>query len=352
MSQPGLERFDFDRVLVTGGAGFIGSNFVRYLLERGAREVRVLDRLTYAGNLASLADARSNPALRFVQGDICDPIAVDEVMAGCDAVIHLAAESHVDRSILAAGEFVRTNVQGTFVLLEAARRHGVRRFVQVSTDEVYGEVPAGFSREEDRLNPRSPYSASKAGAEMLALAYFETYGLPVVITRGSNTYGPYQYPEKFIPLMVTQALERQPLPVYGDGLQERDWLHVRDHCAGIDAVLHRGQPGQVYNLGAGNHRRNIDVARAILRIVGASEDLIKHVEDRPGHDRRYAVATDKARALGWAPSVPFDEGLRETVQWYRDRRDWWEPLRAGEFGEYFGRNYGPRGLLPTPIPHE
>ena len=321
------------RVLVAGGAGFIGSNFARYLVEQGIPEVWVLDKLTYAGNRQNIADLERAGTVHFVHGDICD------------AVVNFAAETHVDRSLLEPASFIQTNVYGTFVLLEAARKYRVPRFVQVSTDEVYGDVSTGFSSEDDRLHPRSPYSASKAGAEMMVIAYHETYGLPVMTTRGSNTYGPYQYPEKFLPLMITNAMEGQPLPIYGDGRQVRDWIHVRDHCAGIFAVLQRGAPGAVYNIGGGNERQNIDVARTVLRILDQPGGLIRHVEDRLGHDRRYALSTDRLRALGWEPTIAFEEGIRDTVDWYRSRRDWWEPLKAGQFSEYYARNYGSRELL-------
>ncbi|MDI3341100.1 MAG: dTDP-glucose 4,6-dehydratase [Sphaerobacter sp.] len=335
-------------VLVTGGAGFIGSNFVRYLLRRGVPRVTAYDKLTYAGNRASLADVEDHPGFRFIHADICERADVAAALRGCDAVVNFAAETHVDRSLLDADDFLRTNVVGTHVLLEQARRLGVRRFVHVSTDEVYGDVPEGYSRETDPLRPRSPYSASKAAGEMMVLAAVASYGVPAVITRGSNTYGPYQYPEKFIPLMITNALEGRPLPVYGDGRQMRDWIHVEDHCAGIEVALLRGVPGEAYNIGGGHPRENLSVVREILQILGLSEDLIQHVSDRPGHDRRYALATDKLRALGWRPTIDFPRGLRETVEWYRRRRDWWEPLRDAAFAEYYGRNYGGRAVLKGP----
>ncbi|ACZ38404.1 dTDP-glucose 4,6-dehydratase [Sphaerobacter thermophilus] len=341
-------RQDLRHVLVTGGAGFIGSNFVRYLLERGVPRVTVYDKLTYAGNRANLADIEDHPGFRFIHADICDRADVATAMRGCDAVVNFAAETHVDRSLLDADDFLRTNVVGTHVLLEAAREHGVRHFVHVSTDEVYGDVPVGESREEDPLRPRSPYSASKAGGEMMVLAAVATHGVPATITRGSNTYGPYQYPEKFIPLMITNALEGRPLPIYGDGLQVRDWIHVLDHCSGIETVLLKGKPGEAYNIGGGNPRQNLDVAREILDLLGQPHDLIQHVEDRLGHDRRYALATGKLRALGWRPQVPFEQGLRDTVEWYRERRDWWEPLRDAAFAEYYGRNYGSRAVIKAP----
>mgnify|MGYP001086826794 CR=1 FL=1 len=340
-----MEVRDWARILVTGGAGFIGSAFVRYLYELGAREVIVLDKLTYAGNLANLADLRQMPGFRFVRGDIGDPVVVAEAMDGCDAVVNFAAETHVDRSLLEPAAFIQTNVHGTHVLLETALRCGVKRFVQVSTDEVYGEVLTGWARETDPLRPRNPYSASKAAGDLLTLAYHTSYGLPALVTRGSNTYGPYQYPEKFIPLAVTNVLDGLPIPVYGDGRQERDWLHVRDHCRAIALVLNRGEPGQIYNIGARHHRPNLEVARAIARLLGADEALIQHVSDRPGHDRRYAVDTAKITALGWAPEIPFETGLAETVNWYRAHRDWWEPLKSGQFADYYHRNYGRRTVL-------
>lgn len=340
-----MEITCFRRILVTGGAGFIGSNFARYLLELGACEVVVLDKLTYAGNLANLAGLAGQPGFRFIHGDIADPAVVAEAMDGCDAVVNFAAETHVDRSLLEPAAFIQTNVHGTYVLLETALRAGVERFVQVSTDEVYGEVLTGRSRESDPLRPRNPYSASKASGDLLALAYYASYGLPVMVTRGANTYGPYQHPEKFIPLSVTNLLEGRPIPVYGDGRQERDWLHVRDHCRAIALVLARGEPGQVYNVGAGNHRPNLEVARAIVRLLELPEEMIQHVTDRPGHDRRYAVDASKIEALGWAPEIPFEAGLAETVRWYETNRDWWMPLKSGQFADYYRRNYGSRAVL-------
>ena len=337
----------FRRLLVTGGAGFIGSNFARFLLGRGDSEVVVFDKLTYAGNPANLADLQGSARFRFIQGDICDPDAVQEAVQGCDAVVNFAAETHVDRSLLDPAAFIHTNVYGTWVLLEAARQGAVRRFVQVSTDEVYGEVPAGYSTEADPLRPRSPYSASKAGADMMVLAYVATYGLHASITRGSNTYGPYQFPEKVIPLMITNAMEERPLPVYGDGRQVRDWIHVEDHCAGIEAVLRRGEPGEAYNVGGGNPRENLDVIRTILRILGRPDSLVRHVTDRPGHDRRYALATGKLRALGWQPTIDFEEGLRRTVAWYQEHHTWWEPLRGAGFQQYYDRNYGGRTTVDS-----
>ena len=331
------------KLLVTGGAGFIGSNFVRYILSRYPDyQVVVLDKLTYAGNLANLADVADNPGYSFVRGDICDQPLVDSLAAEVDAILNFAAETHVDRSILDAGSFIRTDVYGTFVLLEAAKKHGVRRFLQVSTDEVYGDVPEGSSREDDPLRPRSPYSASKAGGDMLVQAYHITHGVPVLVTRGSNNYGPYQYPEKLIPVLITNALDDQELPIYGDGQQVRDWLYVLDHCSAIDVVLHRGEPGEVYNVGGGNERRNLDIAEQVLELLGKPRSLIRFVKDRPGHDRRYSLDCSKLRRLGWEPARDFEEALAETVRWYVSNEDWWRPLKSGEYWEYYQRNYAGR----------
>lgn len=332
-----------NRLLVTGGAGFIGSNYVRYVLSHHPDyRVTVLDKLTYAGNLANLADVRDNPNFEFVKGDICDQPLADKLVAGSDAILNFAAETHVDRSIMDAGSFIQTDVHGTFVLLEAAKKHGTRRFVQVSTDEVYGDVPVGSSLEADSLRPRSPYSASKAGGEMMAYAYWVTYELPVLITRGSNNYGPYQYPEKLIPVLITNALDNQELPIYGDGLQVRDWLYVVDHCSAIDLVLHRGRPGEAYNVGGGNERPNLQVVEQVLDLLGKPRSLIRFVKDRPGHDRRYSVDCGKIRALGWGPSREFEAGLAETVRWYVENEAWWRPLKSGEYWEYYKRNYAGR----------
>jgi dTDP-glucose 4,6-dehydratase len=335
-------QLDARSVVVTGGAGFIGSTFARLLIELGYDRVRVFDKLTYAGNPANIADLRTHPAFSFVQGDICDAAAVDDAIAGFDAVVNFAAETHVDRSLLDPGAFIQTDVYGVFVLLEAVRRHGTRRFVHVSTDEVYGEVAAGASSESDPLAPRNPYSASKAGGEMLLRAYIETHAVPAIVTRGSNTYGPYQYPEKLISLAITNALDGQPVPVYGDGMQVRDWIHARDHAAGIEYVLRHGAVGEAYNVGGGNERHNIDVVTLILDELDAPRELLQHVTDRQGHDRRYALDTSKVRALGWIPRIPFDQGLRETVRWYRDNRAWWEPIKSGEFDAFYRQYYGQR----------
>jgi dTDP-glucose 4,6-dehydratase len=333
-----------NNVLVTGGAGFIGSNFVRYLL-RHEPDMRVVnfDILTYAGNLENLTDIQGDARYVFVKGDICDPAAVRAAIAAhsIDSVVHFAAESHVDRSILGAGAFVRTNITGTQVLLEAARDAGVKRFVHVSTDEVYGSLGAeGKFTEKTLLHPNSPYAASKASSDLLALAWHHTYGLPVVVTRCSNNYGPFQFPEKLIPLMVCNALRDIPLPVYGDGLNVRDWLHVQDHCAAVGAVLRRGVAGEVYNIGGNNEWKNIDIVHRILSLVGKPASLVSYVKDRAGHDRRYAIDAAKIQGeLGWAPAVTFDEGLAETVAWYVEHRTWWARVMTGEYLDYYRRNY-------------
>ncbi len=330
------------KVLVTGGAGFIGSNFVRYIMQKYSDyDVVVLDKLTYAGNLANLADIETNygDRYRFVKGDIGDAQVVAEAMQGCDYVVNFAAETHVDRSIQEPGDFILTDVFGTYVLLEAARKFEIARFVQISTDEVYGHIPSGSSREGDRLETRSPYSASKAGGELMAHAYFVTYGVPVIVTRGSNNFGPYHYPEKIIPLFITNALENIALPVYGDGQQIRDWIYVLDHCSGIDTALHQGSVGEIYNVGGGNERTNLFITHKILELTGKGEDLLTYVKDRPGHDRRYSLDTSKLRALGWQPQYDFETALAQTVEWYKANEAWWKPIKSGEFKEYYHRQY-------------
>ncbi|MGI8968168.1 MAG: dTDP-glucose 4,6-dehydratase [Chloroflexota bacterium] len=332
------------RLLVTGGAGFIGSNFARYALERWPEcSVIVLDALTYAGNRENLADVAAEPRFTFIHGNICDPNAVTEAMRGCTHVLNFAAETHVDRSILDGGVAVRTNIEGTRVLLEAARELGVERYLQVSTDEVYGEIETpGRSPEDAPLRPRSPYSAAKAGADLLVGAYNSTYELPTLITRGSNTYGPYQYPEKLFPLFITNALDALPLPVYGDGQQMRDWLFVEDHCAAIATVLELGAPGEVYNVGLGIERPNAVVIERILELTGADSALIRHVPDRPGHDRRYALDLARIHALGWRPQVSFARGTQFSVHWYREHRAWWERIKGAEYRDYYDRQYAER----------
>ncbi|MEJ5297300.1 MAG: dTDP-glucose 4,6-dehydratase [Armatimonadota bacterium] len=326
------------RILVTGGAGFIGSNFVRYMLRQHPDlDILVLDALTYAGNLENLADVADNPRFFFFKGDIRDEAMVDNLVPNVDTIVNFAAETFVDRSIHEPGDFVTTDVVGTFRLLEAARKHGVERFVHISTDEVYGSVEQGSSVETDPVEPRSPYSASKAASDLLARSYFVTYGVPVIITRASNNYGPYQHPEKLIPFFITNALEDKPLPVYGDGQQVRDWLFVEDHCSAIDTVLQKGVTGEVYNVGGGYERTNLEVTRGILQALGKDESLIKYVKDRPGHDRRYSLDTTKLRSLGWAPKVSFDEGLPLTVRWYVENEGWWRRVREGESFQQFHR---------------
>jgi dTDP-glucose 4,6-dehydratase len=333
-------------VLVTGGAGFIGSNFVRHALAAHPDwRVTTLDKLTYAGRLENLHDVMDHPRHHFVRADICDAAAVTPLVRRSEIVVHFAAETHVDRSIQTAGDFIRTDVLGTFTLLEAARDAPVlRRFVQISTDEVYGSVPEGASRETDELRPRNPYSASKAGADRLAYSYFATYGLPVVITRASNNYGPYQFPEKIIPLFISNALDGLRLPLYGDGGNVRDWLHVLDHCRAIDVVIDKGSNGEVYNVGGGNEVTNADLTRRILALLDRPATLIQPVADRPGHDRRYCLDTAKLRGLGWTPKADFESGLAQTVEWYKANEWWWRPVKEQDpaFRAYYQAQYGSR----------
>jgi dTDP-glucose 4,6-dehydratase len=333
-------------ILVTGGCGFIGSNFIHYLLQ-AEPEARVVnfDALTYAGNLANLAGLADDPRYRFVRGDVADRPAVEAALAdGVDAVVHFAAESHVDRSIMDSAPFVRTNVVGTQVLLDAARARGVRRFVQVSTDEVYGSLgPTGAFTEETPLAPNSPYAASKAAADLLVRSYVHTFGFPGIITRCSNNYGPYQFPEKIIPLFISNLLRDESVPVYGDGLNVRDWVHVRDHCSAVHRVLRAGRPGEVYNVGGRCEKTNLELTHALLAAVGKPPSLIRYVQDRPGHDRRYAIDCTKIeRELGWRPSVAFAEGLRQTVEWYRTHADWVAGVRTGAYLNYYQAQYGTR----------
>jgi dTDP-glucose 4,6-dehydratase len=336
-------------LLVTGGAGFIGSCFVRQRL-RHDEEVRitVLDKLTYAGSEENLGPVSTDPRLKFVKGDICDAELVDSLARDVEAIINFAAESHVDRSLLDAGDFVQTDVHGTYVLLEAARKYKHERFLQVSTDEVYGDVHDGRSREEDPLRPRSPYSATKAGAEMLVHAYHVSFEVPTLITRGSNTYGPYQFPEKIIPLFITNALQDLPLPLYGNGSAVREYLYVEDHVEGIARVLWKGDPGKTYNLGAGSETSGVQVADTILRLVEKPKSLKHFVKDRPGHDYRYALDFQRARALGWEPKVGFEQGMQTTIDWYRKNEDWWKKRKSADFWDYYQKNY--RGLPTDAVP--
>jgi dTDP-glucose 4,6-dehydratase len=331
------------RILVAGGAGFIGSHFVKRL-QRAGDDVVVLDKLTYSGNRANLPGD-----IEFHQGDIAEPTELASAATGAEAIVNFAAETHVDRSILTAEDFGRTEFRGTQVLLEYARTTGVR-LVQVSTDEVYGDLEAGgSSKETDPLRPSSPYSAAKAAGDLLIPAYVRTFGVNASITRGSNTYGPNQYPEKFIPLFVTNALDGEELPLYGDGKQIRDWLYVEDHCAGIENVLREGKPGEVYNVGGGDEHENIDVAERLLTLTGADRSLLRRVADREGHDRRYSLDTTKLRSLGWAPQTAFEDGLALTVEWYRANREWWAPIKSGEYREYYERQYGARLANATAV---
>ena len=332
------------RVLITGGAGFIGSHLVRRLVSSRDHVVVNLDALRYSGNLENLAEVEGHARYTFVHGDICDSTLVEQILRDhrIEAIINCAAETHVDRSIIEPRGFATTDMVGTAVLLEAARQAKLKRYLQVSTDEVYGSVENGSSKEDDVLDPRSPYSASKAGADLLIRSYWTTYRFPVLITRGSNTYGPNQYPEKFIPLFATNALEDLPLPLYGDGRYRRDWLSVYDHCAAIEHVLIHGKPGCIYNVGGGNERENIEVAERILTILGKPRSLLRFIEDRPGHDRRYAVDCSRLTRLGWGPTVSFDEGLLATVEWYRKHDQWWRKIKSGEFRAYYEQMYRAR----------
>lgn len=333
------------RILVTGGCGFIGSNFIHYMLERYEYEIVNLDKLTYAGNFENLKDVEHDQRYTFVKGDIADRVLLGKIFERkFDVIVNFAAESHVDRSILDPSDFIKTNVFGTYNLLEMAKEKGVGKFIQISTDEVYGSLgPEGKFTEETPLSPSSPYSASKASADLLAMAYYRTYGLPVIITRCSNNYGPYQFPEKLIPLMITNALEDKELPVYGDGKNIRDWIHVYDHARAIDLVIHRGKAGEIYNIGADNERTNIEIVQMLLDILGKPHSLIRFVKDRPGHDRRYAIEAEKIkRELGFKVQVDFTRGLKETVKWYIENRSWWERIKTGEYTKYYEMMYGKR----------
>jgi dTDP-glucose 4,6-dehydratase len=333
------------KLFVTGGAGFIGSNFIRYVLQAG-RNYTILnfDKLTYAGNLTNLHPIANHPGYQFIKGDICDAVAAETAMRGSDAVVHFAAESHVDRSIYEPAPVIQTNVTGTFTLLEVARRLAVSRFVHISTDEVYGDLaPGAYADENSALQPSSPYSASKAASDLLVGSYVRTYKFPVLITRSSNNYGPYQFPEKFLPLMITNALDDKALPIYGDGKQQRDWLHVEDNCRGILAVLERGKIGEVYNIGGRHLEENLAMAQRLLGVTGKPENLLRYVTDRPGHDRRYALNSKKIETeLGWKPEISLEDGIRQTVQWYKDNSKWVSDVRAGEYLSYYERYYDDR----------
>jgi dTDP-glucose 4,6-dehydratase len=333
------------RLLVCGGAGFIGSHFVRIRAREHGDEVTVLDKLTYAGREENLADVAERDGFRFVRGGIEDAEAVADAVEGAEAVVNFAAETHVDRSLLGDASFIETDVRGVFVLLEEARRRGnLATFIQISTDEVYGSIASGSFHEDSALNPRNPYAASKAGGDRLAYSYWASYGLPVVITRASNNYGPYQYPEKLIPLFVTNAIDDQPLPLYGDGRNVRDWLYVKDHAAAIDFLIEKGVPGETYNIAGGNEAENLAITKRVLSLLGKPESLVRFVDDRPGHDRRYSLDAGKLRRLGFTSATPFDEGLAETVDWYRRNEDWWRPIkdRDAAFREYYRTQYGDR----------
>lgn len=333
-------------ILVTGGAGFIGSNFVHFMLGKYEDiQVVVYDKLTYAGNLDNLSPVAGDPRYHFQQGDICDAAAVDDVLQGydIDTIVNFAAETHVDRSLLEPGGFIQTDVYGTYILLEAAKRYGLERFHQVSTDEVYGQILTGRSVETDRLHTRSPYSAAKAGGDLMCLAYYTSFDVPVTITRGSNNIGPYQYPEKVVPVFVTNAIDNQPLPLYGDGLQMRDYQYVIDHCEGIDVVLRRGRPGQIYNLGTGVETTNIEMARLILNLLDKPASLIQPITDRPGHDRRYALDCSKIKALGWESRHNFEQAIEATVKWYVNNEAWWRKIKDGQhYQAYYERQYAGR----------
>ncbi|MGD0182781.1 MAG: dTDP-glucose 4,6-dehydratase [Terriglobales bacterium] len=330
------------KIFVTGGAGFIGSNFINHVLglSQGYSIVNY-DKLTYAGNLANLESVADHPQYTFIKGDICDPASVEAAMDGCQTVVHFAAESHVDRSIYEPAPVIETNVTGTFVLLQIARKLNIKKFVHVSTDEVYGDMaPGAFADENSPLQPSSPYSASKASSDLIVRSYVRTFAFPAVITRASNNYGPFQFPEKFLPLMITNALDGKPLPIYGDGKQERDWLHVTDHCRGILAVLERGRIGEVYNIGGLDVLENLTMARRLLQATGKTESLLSYVKDRPGHDRRYALTCDKIeRELGWKPSISLEDGLRQTIDWYRANTKWMAGVRDGEYLTYYQKYY-------------
>lgn len=328
------------KLLVTGGCGFIFSNFIRYMLKKYPDyEIINLDALFYAGRLENTKDFKDNPNYKFVKGNICDEKLVDKLMQEVDWVINGAAQTHVDRSITDPDEFIKTDILGTYTLLEAAKKHNIKKFLAVSTDEVYGSIDQGLFTEQSLIKPNSPYSASKAGADLMVRAYFKTYNLPVLITRSSNNYGKFQYPEKLIPLFITNLLENKKIPLYGDGLNVRDWLYVLDNCSGIDLVLHKGKLGEVYNIGADNEKTNKEITEIILKQLGKDESSIEHVKDRPGHDKRYALDSSKIKELGWKPEYDFEKALKETIDWYKNNEDWWKKIKSGEFLEYYKKQY-------------
>ncbi len=329
------------KILVTGGLGFIGSNFVRHLLDSSDYEIINFDKLTYAGNPENLRDVENNERYSFVKGDICDREVVEKLVPDVDVIINFAAETHVDRSIGDPASFIKTDIFGTYTLLEAARKFD-KKFIQISTDEVYGNIEQGSSREEDVLMPSNPYSASKAGADRLAFSYFVTYRLPVIITRSSNNYGPYQYPEKLIPLFVTNLLEGKKVPLYGDGLNKRDWIYVLDNCRAISFLMEKGKPGEVYNIGAGEERTNLEITKLILQTLGKTGEWVEYVKDRPGHDKRYSLDCSKIQAMGWKPSFNFSQAMKQTIEWYKNNQGWWKRLKSGEYLEYYRKHYKER----------
>ncbi|MCK9582164.1 MAG: dTDP-glucose 4,6-dehydratase [Endomicrobiales bacterium] len=331
----------FKNILVTGGAGFIGSNFINYVLSVNSKiKIVNLDKLTYAGNLENLRNVEKNPRYKFVKGDICNTNMVNKLVKNCDAIINFAAETHVDKSILEAGSFLNTDVFGTYTLLEAAKKHKIKKYIQISTDEVYGSIERGSFTESSPLLPNSPYSSAKASGDLLSRSYFTTFGLPVIVTRASNNFGPYQYPEKLIPLFVTNTIENKPLPLYGDGKNVRDWLFVQDHCSAVYTVLQKGVPGQIYNIGGGNEVTNIQITKEILNMLDRPQSLIKPIKDRPGHDRRYSVNCSKIKKeLGWKPQANFKQALKETIEWYVANKHWWEKLKNKSFNAYYKKQY-------------
>ena len=330
------------KILVTGGAGFIGSHFIKYVLQqKEVKKIINLDKLTYAGNLSTLREVEKNTSYEFVKGDIADPQVVESIFQkGVDAVVNFAAETHVDRSIQNPGDLIQTDVYGVYVLLEACKKFGIQRFIQVSTDEVYGSIAEGFAHENYPLMPSNPYSASKAGGDRLAYSYFKTYALPVIVTRTSNNYGPFQYPEKLIPLFITNAIEGKKLPLYGDGLYRRDWIHAVDHCSGLWFLLKNGQSGETYNIAGQNETNNLQITEMILNFFGLDHSSVEKVKDRPGHDRRYAIDDSKIQKLGWKSTISFEKGLRETIEWFQSNAWWWEPIKKGDFRKYYQKQYG------------